>query len=194
MATIAPFLTPAGRLGLLDSALAFFDLTAVNAIRTLQATMPEPWRSKPKLTVQEIFTWVMLRRAMQSAGDNARKEAFDRIEGRPTLKIAGPTGGPIETISYDLKKLTREKIRLIRTILAEAEVEAEKERPGRHIEFVLTLLDGSTGKFSSQDLKSCADHNQHQTPSHDRKPAGYGDGKLYPDTHQGKKILQKCRR
>lgn len=70
----------------------------------------------------------MLRRAMQSAGDNARKEVFDRIEGRPTLKIAGPTGGPIETITYDLKKLTTEKIRLIRTTLAEAVVtEVEKE-------------------------------------------------------------------
>ena len=69
-----------------------------------------------------IMTWVLLRKAMQSAGDNARKEVFDRIEGRPTLKIAGPTGGPIETITHDLKKLTSEKIRLIRTILAEAVV------------------------------------------------------------------------
>lgn len=72
--------------------------------------------------MQEIFTWVLLRRAMQNAGDNARKEVFDRVEGRPTLKIAGPTSGPIETVTYDLKKLTSEKIRLIRTILAEAVV------------------------------------------------------------------------
>lgn len=66
----------------------------------------------------------MLRRAMQHSGDNARKEVFDRIEGRPTLKIAGPTGGPIETITYNLKKLTSEKMRLIRALLV---AEAEKE-------------------------------------------------------------------
>ena len=47
---------------------------------------------------------------------------FDRIEGRPTLKISGPQGGPIETVSYDFSKLPTEKIRLIRTILAEAVV------------------------------------------------------------------------
>lgn len=83
-------------------------------------TMPEPWRSKPALTVQEITMWVILRRAMQAAGDQARKEVFDRIEGRPTLKIAGSTGGPVETISYDLKKLSTEKIKTIRATLAEA--------------------------------------------------------------------------
>jgi hypothetical protein len=60
-----------------------------DAVKQLQKTMPEPWRSKVVLTVQEIFTWVMLRRAMQSAGDNARKEVFDRIEGRPTIKVTG---------------------------------------------------------------------------------------------------------
>jgi hypothetical protein len=39
-----------------------------------------------------------------------------------------PDRGPIETITYDLKKLTTEKIRLIRTILAEAVVtEVEKD-------------------------------------------------------------------
>ncbi len=47
-------------------------------------------------------------------------EVFDRIEGRPTLKIPGPTGGPIETVTYDLKKLSPEKIKTIRAILAEA--------------------------------------------------------------------------
>ena len=55
----------------------------------------------------------ILRRAMQNAGDVARREVFDRIEGRPTLKIAGPTGGPIETVTYDLKKLSAEKIKTI---------------------------------------------------------------------------------
>ena len=38
-----------------------------------------------------------------------------------------PTGGPIETITYDLKKLTSEKIRWFRAILVEAVVaEADK--------------------------------------------------------------------
>ena len=55
-------------------------------------------------------------------GDVTRREVFDRIEGRPTLKIAGTTGGPVETVTYDLTKLPTEKIRLIRTILAEAVV------------------------------------------------------------------------
>jgi hypothetical protein len=74
------------------------------------------------------MTWVILRRAMQNAGDVARREVFDRIEGRPTLKISGPTGGPIETVTYDLKKLSAEKIRLVRSLLAEAIVrESEKE-------------------------------------------------------------------
>ena len=59
-------------------------------------------------------------KAMQNAGDVARKEVFDRIEGRRTLKIAGPTGGPIKTVTYDLKKLSAEKIKTIRAILAEA--------------------------------------------------------------------------
>lgn len=68
----------------------------------------------------------MLRRAVQAVGDNARKEVFDRIEGRPTLKIGGPTGGPIETVTYDLKKLSVEKIRLMRALLAEAAVAVEK--------------------------------------------------------------------
>jgi hypothetical protein len=91
-----------------------------DAVKQLQKTMPERWRSKQELTTQEIMIWILLRRAMQNAGDVARKEVFDRIEGRPTLKIAGPTGGPIETVTYDLKKLSVEKIRLIRAILAEA--------------------------------------------------------------------------
>jgi hypothetical protein len=64
-----------------------------------------------------------------NAGDVARKEVLDRIEGRPALKIAGSTGGPIETVSYDLKKLTTERIRLLRTLLVEAVVvEAENEK------------------------------------------------------------------
>jgi hypothetical protein len=45
-----------------------------DVIKQLQKTMPEPWRSKKELSVQEIMTWVILRRAMQNAGDNARKE------------------------------------------------------------------------------------------------------------------------
>jgi hypothetical protein len=45
-----------------------------DVIKQLQKTMPEPWRSKAEITVQEILTWVILRRAMQNAGDNARKE------------------------------------------------------------------------------------------------------------------------
>lgn len=57
---------------------------------------------------------------MQNAGDVARRDVFDRIEGRPTLKITCPTGGPIETVTYDLKKLLAEKIKTIRAILAEA--------------------------------------------------------------------------
>jgi hypothetical protein len=62
-----------------------------------------------------------------TVGDIARKEVFDRIEGRPTLKISGPQGGPIETVSYDLKKLSAEKIKTIRAILAGAIVnEAEQ--------------------------------------------------------------------
>lgn len=95
---------------------------APDAVKQLQKTMPEPWKSKPELTVQEIMIWAILRRAMQSAGDVARREVFDRIEGRPMLKIAGPTGGPIEVVQYDLKKLSAEKIRLMRDILAEASV------------------------------------------------------------------------
>jgi hypothetical protein len=64
---------------------------------------------------------------MQATAYKARREVFDRIEGRPTLKIAGPTGGPIETMTYDLKKLSAEKIRLIRDTLADAVVgEAER--------------------------------------------------------------------
>lgn len=92
----------------------------VDAVKQLQKTMPEPWRSKKEVTVQEVMTWVILRRAMQNAG--ARREVFDRTEGRPTLKLAGPSGGPIETISHDPKKLSAEKIRLMREILAEAAV------------------------------------------------------------------------
>ena len=69
----------------------------------------------------EILTWVMLRRAMQTVGDVARREVFDRIEGQADRsRSAGPTGGPIETVTYDLKKLSVEKIRTIRAILAEA--------------------------------------------------------------------------
>ena len=97
----------------------------VDAVKQLQRTMPEPWRSKAELSVQEIMTWVILRRAMQNAGDVARREVFDRVEGRPTLKIASPTGGPIEVVQYDLKKLSAEKIRLMREILAEAAVGEE---------------------------------------------------------------------
>jgi hypothetical protein len=91
-----------------------------DAVKQLQKTIPEPWRSKAELTVQEILTWVMLRRAMQTVGDVARREVFDGIEGRPTLKISGPQGGPIETVTYDLKRLSAEKIKTIRAILAEA--------------------------------------------------------------------------
>ena len=79
-----------------------------------------PSLGRTEITVQEIMTWVILRRAMQNAGDVARREVFDRVEGRPTLKIAGPTGGPIETVTYDLKKLSAEKVKTIRAILAEA--------------------------------------------------------------------------
>jgi hypothetical protein len=75
---------------------------------------------RTEITVQEIMTRVLLRRAMQATAYKARREVFDRIEGRPTLKIAGPTGGPIETVTYDLKKLSTEKIKTIRAILAEA--------------------------------------------------------------------------
>ncbi len=100
-----------------------------DAVKQLQKTLPEPWRSKPELTVQEILIWVLLRKSMQAAGDVARKEVFDRIEGRPTLKITGAQDGPIETITYDLKKLSVEKIRLILALLAEAPVgEAGKEQ------------------------------------------------------------------
>ena len=99
-----------------------------DAVKQLQKTMPEPWRSKAELTVQEIISWMILRRAMQTTGDVARREVFDRVEGRPTLKISGPQGGPIEVVRYDLKKLSAEKIRLMREILAEAAVgEAETE-------------------------------------------------------------------
>ena len=90
--------------------------------------MPEPWRSKTELTAQEILTWVMVRRTMQTVGDVARREVFDRIEGRSTLKMAGPTGGPIEVVQYDLKKLSAEKIRVMHEILAETAVgEAETQ-------------------------------------------------------------------
>jgi hypothetical protein len=37
-----------------------------DAVKQLQTTMPEPWRSKAELTVQEIMSWVILRRAMQT--------------------------------------------------------------------------------------------------------------------------------
>jgi len=64
---------------------------------------------------------------MQAAGDNARKEVFDRIEGRPTLKIAGPTGETVEHVVYYLKRLSTEKILLIREPLAQTVV-TETER------------------------------------------------------------------
>lgn len=70
----------------------------VDAVKQLQKR-PQPWCDKRELTVQEIFSWQLLRKAMQSAGDVARREVFDRVEGRPTLKIAGATGGPVEAVT-----------------------------------------------------------------------------------------------
>jgi hypothetical protein len=52
-----------------------------DSVKQIQKTLLEPWRSKPELTVQEILIWVLLRKSMQAAGDVARKEVFDRIEG-----------------------------------------------------------------------------------------------------------------
>lgn len=59
------------------------------AIRKLQETMPEPWRSMnvDKMTVGEIISWVQLRRAMTANADKARSDLFDRLEGRPTMRI-----------------------------------------------------------------------------------------------------------
>jgi hypothetical protein len=53
-------------------------------------------------------------------GDAMAIARWQMADGKPRIQISGPHGGPIETVTYDLKRLSVEKIRLIRAILAEA--------------------------------------------------------------------------
>lgn len=83
-----------------------------DAVKQMQKQMPEPWRSKKELTVQEIMAWVSIRRALTPPADTARKDINDRVEGKPLQKIVGAEGGPIE-VKYDYSQLSSEDLKAI---------------------------------------------------------------------------------
>ena len=93
-----------------------------DAIRKLQQDMPEPWKSKPvkDLTAYEIIGWIQIRRSMQAAADTARRDFYDRLEGKPKMRIEGPDGGAIPvSINYN-ELFTEEELRVVREIFARA--------------------------------------------------------------------------
>ena len=75
---------------------------------------------RTEISVQEIMTWVLLRRAMQATAYKARGEVFDRIEGRPDAQDRWPDRRTDRDRNLRSKKLSAEKIKTIRAILAEA--------------------------------------------------------------------------
>lgn len=82
-------------------------------VKSLQAEMPEPWKSKDNLTLLEIHTWLTIRGGLKGKdAESLRREVRDRIEGKPTMKISGPDGGPfqMQNVPLDLKKLTDQEL------------------------------------------------------------------------------------
>lgn len=92
-----------------------------DAVKQMQKQMPEPWKSKKELTVQEIMSWVAIRRALTPPADTARKDINDRVEGKPLQKIVGAEGGPVE-VRYDYSQLQTEDLKAIIERLEKAKV------------------------------------------------------------------------
>lgn len=96
----------------------------IENVKQIQQAMPEPWKSKPteKLTTLEILCAMHViagRRSMAAVLE--RETVFNRVEGRPVQKIAGPDGGaiPIEPV-WNLKNLSTEELRQWRQLQAKA--------------------------------------------------------------------------
>lgn len=92
-----------------------------DAVKQMQKQMPEPWKSKDQLTVQEIMCWVSIRRGLTPPADTARKDINDRVEGKPLQKIVGAEGGAIE-VKYDYNQLPTEDLKAIIERLEKAKV------------------------------------------------------------------------
>jgi hypothetical protein len=90
-------------------------------LKEIQKRMPEPWRSMPveKITLQEFIAFIQLMQALRPAGWKDRSDFYDRVEGRPTIKIAGPDGGPLQVErTVNIKKFSTEQLRLWRELMS----------------------------------------------------------------------------
>lgn len=99
-------------------------------IKAVQATMPEPWRSSKRITVEMAVWWVMILASLNTRrGDNSRKELLDRLEGKVPLRLAGAMGGAIDITSgpkFDYKKLSEDDAQHLRELLIKATVDNQE--------------------------------------------------------------------
>lgn len=103
----------------------------MESVKQIQQALPEPWRSKPteKLTNEEILcgmTIIAGRRSIDAVLE--RETIFNRVEGRPVQKIAGPDGGAIKLEPvYNWKNLSTDELRQLRALQLKAMAKEDEE-------------------------------------------------------------------